>query len=245
MPEIGGGAGASNITGNVAHDAADSGNPVKIGGIAETTTRSAVADGDRVDAHFDELGRLGVFLAADGGNAAADVDADFGDADPTTDDRLRVNAVLAALAPDGSLDRLRTLNDTAQDGLGQLCVAAAVPGATVVAATGTTIQNSSTRVTLFTPTAGNRIRIIAVLVAWPSSTRVGAEFYFGTGANVQTDFTKAILEVFVDQDISSNYSMVYPDGAGPVGAVDDVLSVRLDSAVAGVSARLYAFFREE
>lgn len=55
--------GANNdvtATGNVAHDAADSGNPLKIGGKAETTTPTAVADADRVDAFFDAYGRLNV-----------------------------------------------------------------------------------------------------------------------------------------------------------------------------------------
>jgi hypothetical protein len=42
--------------GHVAHDAADSGNPLKIGGRAETTFQTAVADGDRVDALFDVYG---------------------------------------------------------------------------------------------------------------------------------------------------------------------------------------------
>lgn len=43
--------------GNVAHDAPDSGNPTKIGGKAETTVPTPVADADRVDAWLDEYGR--------------------------------------------------------------------------------------------------------------------------------------------------------------------------------------------
>lgn len=44
--------------GNVAHDAADAGGPVKIGGKASTAVPSAVsASADRVDAYFDEYGR--------------------------------------------------------------------------------------------------------------------------------------------------------------------------------------------
>lgn len=53
--------GANNdvtVAGDTAHDATDSGNPVKIGGKAETTVRAAVQDGDRVDAWFDQYGRL-------------------------------------------------------------------------------------------------------------------------------------------------------------------------------------------
>ncbi len=49
------------VVGNVAHDAADSGNPVKIGGKASTSTPTDVANGDRVDAYFDAAGRMGVF----------------------------------------------------------------------------------------------------------------------------------------------------------------------------------------
>ena len=43
--------------GSVAHDAADSANPIKIGGRADTTYQAAVADGDRVDALFDVYGQ--------------------------------------------------------------------------------------------------------------------------------------------------------------------------------------------
>lgn len=45
------------VAGDVAHDAADSGNPVKVGGKARTTNPTAVANADRVDAMFDDVGR--------------------------------------------------------------------------------------------------------------------------------------------------------------------------------------------
>lgn len=44
--------------GDVAHDAADSGNPVKIGAKARTSDPSAVGNGDRVDVQADALGKL-------------------------------------------------------------------------------------------------------------------------------------------------------------------------------------------
>lgn len=44
--------------GNVAHDAVDSGNPVKIGCHARTTNRTAVADADRADVICDDNGQL-------------------------------------------------------------------------------------------------------------------------------------------------------------------------------------------
>ena len=49
--------------GNVAHDAADSGNPVKIGGKAANSTPAAVSAGDRVNAWLDLNGRLVVNVA--------------------------------------------------------------------------------------------------------------------------------------------------------------------------------------
>lgn len=48
---------ASNTAGNVAHDAADSGNPVKVGARARTSNITAVANDDRVDIIADRLGR--------------------------------------------------------------------------------------------------------------------------------------------------------------------------------------------
>lgn len=44
------------IAGTVAHDSPDSGNPIKIGGRADTTFQTAAADADRVDALFDVYG---------------------------------------------------------------------------------------------------------------------------------------------------------------------------------------------
>lgn len=48
---------AASITGDVAAAATDAGNPVKIGGQARTTNPAAVADGQRVNAMFDKVGR--------------------------------------------------------------------------------------------------------------------------------------------------------------------------------------------
>ncbi len=41
----------------IAHDEGDAGNPVKIGGVARQTFPTAVADGDRVNGYFDDVGR--------------------------------------------------------------------------------------------------------------------------------------------------------------------------------------------
>lgn len=53
----GGVAGSLGVGGNVAHDAADSGNPIKVGGKGLDSAPTAVTNADRVDAFFDRQGR--------------------------------------------------------------------------------------------------------------------------------------------------------------------------------------------
>jgi hypothetical protein len=54
--------------GNVAHDTADAGNPVKIGGKGVASTPSEVTEGDRVDAWFNRRGTLTVNIRDNSGN---------------------------------------------------------------------------------------------------------------------------------------------------------------------------------
>lgn len=58
---------ATAVAGDVAHDAADSGNPLKIGGKARTSLPTAVAADDRVDGYFDAHGRIVVSRGMHGG----------------------------------------------------------------------------------------------------------------------------------------------------------------------------------
>ncbi len=60
------------VTGDTHHDNPDPGSaPVKIGGKAATSLPTAVASGDRVDAYFDENGRL--HIVADSSESRGDV----------------------------------------------------------------------------------------------------------------------------------------------------------------------------
>jgi len=62
----------TDIEGNLAHDAADSGHPVKIGGYASNAIPAAVsADGDRVNARFTQTGALNVYMVDQSGAAAS------------------------------------------------------------------------------------------------------------------------------------------------------------------------------
>lgn len=60
--------GQVNAIGDVAHDAVDSGNPIKIGGYASATPPAGVSSGDRVNAYFDLNGRLVVYDDSTDGN---------------------------------------------------------------------------------------------------------------------------------------------------------------------------------
>lgn len=65
-------AGEAVIGGNLANDAVDSGNPVKIGGRAQSVA-TYVAAGDRVDARFTRTGDQYVTLTSEGENVGASV----------------------------------------------------------------------------------------------------------------------------------------------------------------------------
>ena len=86
VTDVGAGAGLP-LAGDVAHDAVDSGNPVKIGGKANSSAPSAVAAGDRVDAWYDPAGRAVVAgsdaLGTPGGILSVQgASADFGATSP-------------------------------------------------------------------------------------------------------------------------------------------------------------------
>lgn len=59
------------VQGNNTHGSTDQGGPVKIGGVAATSTPSAVSGGQRVNAYFDTAGRMAVF----DGDSSLTVDA--------------------------------------------------------------------------------------------------------------------------------------------------------------------------
>lgn len=57
VQEVSGGSGSASTAGDVASGSTDSGNPVKIGGIAKTSSPVAVTDGQRVNALFSKTGK--------------------------------------------------------------------------------------------------------------------------------------------------------------------------------------------
>ena len=105
------------------------------------------------------------------------------------------------------------------------------------------VNNSSTVTTALTPASGKKVRILSVNVMGSSNTLMIGEVYFGTGANLDADETKAIALCLIN-DVLPSFFASWPDGGGPVGQADEVLSVRTTAAVA-TNTRFLIVYREE
>ena len=163
-----------------------------------------------------------------------------------TDTSFGQGGIVRATGFNGSTyDRIRTLGATSLLGLGQLSASPAVPGAsTVTSVIKLTVSDSTTRVTVITPTSGKKIRVIGWLARSGTATGHALEIYFGTGANVTTNPASAIADASMDNDNWANIGEDFPDGGGPVGAADEVLSLRTSVNVSGSNA-LVLHYREE
>ena len=107
-----------------------------------------------------------------------------------------------------------------------------------------TAADSSTRATALTPTSGKRIRILAVTVTHISATAATYEVYFGTGANITTTAANAIWKGRLDDGIQGWATQSWGDGAGPIGEVDEVVSIRTSVNI-NTNGSLVITYREE
>ena len=215
------------VEGPTASDAAEAGNPVQVGGSVDNTSPAAATEGDVRRARVSPAGyQLVAFTSALATTPdAVGVDTVIGIKQIDDQDRrLATISFEYGFAPDGNFDRLRTVGDSGE-GLGRLAVGSWGKGASEV--TQTTVDvgaTSASRQTLLTPTSGKKARIISVQVASAVLTTAPGRVsvYFGTGAAYTTTIANAIGE-FVPT-ITGQQNIVFPDGGGPVGAVDAVVS---------------------
>ena len=129
--------------------------------------------------------------------------------------------------------------------LGPLFTRAWRPGASEVKNLwGVSPTSSTTKATFLTPTSGKKIRVVACHMATSSATASFLELYFGTGANISSDATKAIMYAWLDIDIDATFGFSWPDGGGPVGVADEVISIRTSNSVSG-GMRALIQYREE
>lgn len=94
------------------------------------------------------------------------------------------------------------------------------------------------------PTSGTKARIIAVFIHSTDAISSTFEVYFGTGANIGTAPAKSIFETVLDTADKPADHVVFPDGAGPVGLADEVVSWRTGTEI-GVTAAIVLVYREE
>ncbi len=205
-------------------------------------TAPAVADGDNVYLLVDAAGRLLIAgaVASDAVEAGNPIMVG-GSVDDTS----------PAAAAEGDARRFRSTPEGNQivelykDNSALLPISA-MPGASEVKQQwldGT--DNSAARETVITPTAGKKVRIISIDARLaPGTTLDQVHFYFGTGATITTTPTKAIGIGVVDDTIAV-YRAQWPDGGGPIGAVDDVVSMKKETAVAGEGLQTVITYREE
>ena len=237
-------AGRLLITGSVAHDAVAAGNPVKIGAVANDNTPTAVANGDAVDLRATTRGALYTLLSGRGSTNDGGESSAVGVASPGSNSNFPLAVFLKALAPDGNSDRLRTLGDAAP-GLGALAVGTRSPGASEVKSERVvTATDSSVRSTMVTPTSGKKIRVISAHFSNGGTTGARLEVYFGTGANIGTNSTSAVFQAVLDLDTVPNATQAWPDRGGPIGAADEVVSIRTGVDIT-TNGEFIVHYREE
>lgn len=116
----------ASVSGDVAHDAVDAGEPVKIGGKALTSTPTPVAANDRVNAWFNEYGQLVI----------SDYDVEVGSAIGSTGLRDRLMA-----------QRYTVLADSLADGLAGFWTSSTANGGTATSSGGEGLIQTSANAT--------------------------------------------------------------------------------------------------
>ena len=117
-------------------------------------------------------------------------------------------------------------------------------GGNVYTSTKLTASDSTTKVTLVTPTSGKKIRVISIHCSSSSATASVFEAYFHTGANIDATANNAVFSTYLDTDIQPADGMVWPNGVGPLGAVDEVVSMRTGTNISA-AGRFTIVYGEE
>ena len=235
-------AGRIIAVGPAASDAPEVGNPLQIAGSVDNTSPAGAAEGDvrRI-----RVSPKGLLLSAIGSNTAMADAKNNAYFIQSNDDGERALAVQGgAVAPDGLIDRLRTLDDAAP-GLGVLAVGSKSPGASEVKTAQSAPSPSTTRTTLVTPTSGKKARIVFITLFSASTSGDSFQVYFGTGAGITTTAGKEIAWVYLDVTDLPSITIVFPDGGGPVGAADDVISIRTSNTDLAGNGQFLVGYREE
>jgi hypothetical protein len=180
------------VSGDVAHDIADSGNPVKIGGKASNAPPADVADGDRVDAWFQRNGAQTVALA-DGAGIEATIDSGSGGLVVLPLDGAG-NAI--TINGSGSLEVAQTAALPAgTNNIGDVDIASSVVLTTKQAASTGTLANVASSASSVTLMASNASRLGATI--HNDSTQV-LYVKFGTTASATSYTVKMVADAYYE-----------------------------------------------
>lgn len=156
---------------------------------------------------------------------------------PLVDSSGRLTTVAQIVGANG----VRALYDAA----GRVYTNAYVAGASeIVSTVAATVSSSATRLTVATPAAGKRIRMIAFALRSADAISSLFSLFFGLGSTILITPSKSIFTVQLDTDHTPNAALAWPDGAGPVGAVNDVVSLTASPNISG-NGLVVVTYREE
>ena len=172
-------------------------------------------------------------------------------------DQLRTDVISSALPTGAATAAKQTTMITALQlidnliaalesvGTDRLNVNAKTAGASEVAGKAVPSTDGSTvRKTLLTPSSGKRVRIVSADLSNDSTTASAMGIYFGTGATLLADSTKLILFASLVKGNFAGQGQTWPDGGGPLGDVDEVVSFKVNTDVGGSGVGAI-WYREE
>ena len=150
--------------------------------------------------------------------------------------RTRSTGLTAVVDPDGGV--VGGVDSAIHTGARH--VAAYTPGASEVKQFRGVAITEGGAVTLATPASGKRIRIISFSTIYTAALENYTDFYFGTSPTTTDQIWTAHTE-----ETFRESSMVWPDGGGPLGAVDQVVRCDPSTAIDTGAATFHIVYREE
>lgn len=123
-------------------------------------------------------------------------------------------------------------------------------GTEVKTITAKTPNPSTTVATLATPAAAKKIRVISVACSSLDVAKSEFEVYFVAGTNMDSNADNAIFNAVLVADTTANQStsgsasISFPDGAGPIGGIGEVVAIRTSADIT-TNGRVTLVYREE